>query len=342
MDCLLLKSVRGLENIKQRYNSFFKEQNCYDLTILPENKTFRRIQLSGLESDSFYHLSMIENQSSVICFLLKGNVEVEIHKGRRRIVHDIDSSNLNALIIPGSWEYRWKITPSSNISDVFVSSPLEYLSKDFKLYKIDDDDLNDIETTSDHSNLIYSTFCLDFHECNAGIEYFNNNDSKQTAGATYGGIDSMVKNTTDVMIYDNNVLMQFYKDRLLKEINNYLLSVAPSHLQKLIDDNSIVVQSMQIQHYVKNEGHYIKHVDGIDTNRILAFIWYLNDVDVGGETCFYNDTKNEIRIKPEMGKLIIFPTGYTFIHSGMTPLSNDKYILTGWIDIKNYKSSVVT
>jgi hypothetical protein len=66
-----------------------------------------------------------------------------------------------------------------------------------------------------------------------------------------------------------------------------------------------------------------------DRNRIMAFMLYLNDVEVGGETEFlYQKT----RIKPQKDRLVIWPAGYTHPHRGNPPLSNEKYIITGWIE----------
>jgi hypothetical protein len=64
--------------------------------------------------------------------------------------------------------------------------------------------------------------------------------------------------------------------------------------------------------------------------RLLTFIWYLNDVTDGGETEFING-----KIKPKTGKLLIFPSSWNYYHKGNMPLSNDKYIITGWIGIPN-------
>jgi hypothetical protein len=56
-------------------------------------------------------------------------------------------------------------------------------------------------------------------------------------------------------------------------------------------------------------------------------MWYLNDVHEGGETEFFGS----YLIKAEIGKMIIFPSDWMFPHCGKTPISNDKYVLTGWL-----------
>ena len=47
--------------------------------------------------------------------------------------------------------------------------------------------------------------------------------------------------------------------------------------------------------------------------RVLAFILYLNDVAEGGETVFLTQGR---AIKPARGRLAIFPTCHTHVHSG--------------------------
>ena len=56
---------------------------------------------------------------------------------------------------------------------------------------------------------------------------------------------------------------------------------------------------------------------------------YLNSVTEGGETEFLYQKR---RIKPQQGRLLIFPAGFTHTHRGNPPLSGNKYILTSWVE----------
>ena len=64
------------------------------------------------------------------------------------------------------------------------------------------------------------------------------------------------------------------------------------------------------------------------SRRFLSFFWYLNDVTEGGETEFLYQGK---RVDAKQGRIVIWPAGWTHLHRGNPPLSNTKYILTGWI-----------
>ena len=101
----------------------------------------------------------------------------------------------------------------------------------------------------------------------------------------------------------------------------------------------------QIQKYKQEEGGYPKwHVDqsGIDTAdpsksaRILAWLVYCNTVEDGGETEFYYLNK---KVKPEKGKIVIFPADFPFVHRGNVPIDAHKYIVTGWYRWNTLKQS---
>jgi hypothetical protein len=62
----------------------------------------------------------------------------------------------------------------------------------------------------------------------------------------------------------------------------------------------------------------------------MTFILYLNDIDEGGETEFLYYPK---RVKAKQGRLILWPAGFTHTHRGNPPLSNTKYVMTGWIEM---------
>jgi hypothetical protein len=78
--------------------------------------------------------------------------------------------------------------------------------------------------------------------------------------------------------------------------------------------------------------YYHWHVDGGPgpfSERQLVAIWYLNDVPgPGGETEF---PLQDVVIRPEQGKLVLFPPFWTHVHRGVTLERGVKYIATTWI-----------
>jgi hypothetical protein len=85
---------------------------------------------------------------------------------------------------------------------------------------------------------------------------------------------------------------------------------------------------LQIQRY--KVGDFFKwHVDSISgVDRVFAFIIYLNEND--GCTEFLNGKK----VKPEPGKIVFFPTTWTYPHRGQEIKVGTKYIITGFIVVK--------
>ena len=68
------------------------------------------------------------------------------------------------------------------------------------------------------------------------------------------------------------------------------------------------------------------------SDRQLVAIWYLNDVPgPGGETEFLNQN---VKVKPETGKLILFPPFWTHEHRGVKLQEGIKYIATTWVVFK--------
>jgi len=87
----------------------------------------------------------------------------------------------------------------------------------------------------------------------------------------------------------------------------------------------------QVQRYRPGE-YYHWHIDGGShqfSQRQLVVIWYLNDVPgPGGETEFlYQDVK----IRPEQGKMVLFPPFWTHEHRAVRVVQGVKYMATTWV-----------
>lgn len=78
--------------------------------------------------------------------------------------------------------------------------------------------------------------------------------------------------------------------------------------------------------------HHGYHADSCHGNnrRILAVLLYLNDVEIGGETVFLSQG---LTIKPVAGRIVLFPTSFSFIHAGRRPISNSKYVIINFLTV---------
>lgn len=72
------------------------------------------------------------------------------------------------------------------------------------------------------------------------------------------------------------------------------------------------------------------HFDSVDAvcERYLVLLWYLNDVEHGGETMF---TDLGLKVSPKAGRLLVFPPFWMFQHAGLPPVSGEKYILSTYL-----------
>jgi hypothetical protein len=96
----------------------------------------------------------------------------------------------------------------------------------------------------------------------------------------------------------------------------------------------LYVSQLKMQKTRPSEGYHSWHCEYTnqlqDVRTALAFMVYLNDVDEGGETEFLYQSK---RVSPRFNRFVVWPAGWTHIHRGNPPLSNDKYVITGWVSI---------
>lgn len=102
----------------------------------------------------------------------------------------------------------------------------------------------------------------------------------------------------------------------------------------LKDYSEHTIFSYKIQKTIPTGGYHIWHSENGSveySRRIGVYILFLNDVEEGGETEFLYFSK---RINAKKGRLIIFPPNFPWAHRGNPPLSNTKYIMTGWIELK--------
>ena len=184
--------------------------------------------------------------------------------------------------------------------------------------------------------------------CNDIINYFEIEETGKYEGNTGGGLRKDIKDTLDFQIPAKNEKNKLHWNKIRNLLEKELNYNVKKYVKKINDaitineensdkkykvfDKFVSYDKMQIQRYTKQKGRYIYHQDFLSIwedkkYRIITFLWYLNNVAEGGETEFWTTH----RIKPEAGKLLFFPATWTYPHRGMMPISNDKYIITGWI-----------
>ena len=191
-----------------------------------------------------------------------------------------------------------------------------------------------IEIKSQHVNFIGAWNIENNNLCDEIITLFEESRNLQKHGVTGKGKDPTAKKTTDITIAPNDL-----QNIKFKCINNYIEELHKCFvdyqtqwpfLKGLIND--VDIGSFNVQKYSKGD-HFSKiHTErsGLTTlHRVFAWMTYLNDVEDGGRTNF---THYDMKIKPEIGKTLIWPAEWTHAHSGEILNSGKKYIITGWMN----------
>lgn len=182
-------------------------------------------------------------------------------------------------------------------------------------------------------NFIGAWYLPDKNLCKKIIEFFENNKELQRKGSTSTGVNEKIKKTTDITIdpillnEKKYLIFNEYFEQLnecFKDYNNQF-PFLKTFLKK------IHIGHFNLQKYLPGD-HFSKlHSERTDLgnlHRIFAWMTYLNDVEDGGTTDFdYFDLK----IKPECGKTLIWPSEWTHAHTGSVLKSGEKYIITGWM-----------
>lgn len=171
--------------------------------------------------------------------------------------------------------------------------------------------------------------------CSEIIDFFENNQNLQKKGVVSDASNNKkVKSTTDITIRPIDL-----KDKNFKVFNNYMKELHNCYvdyqkqwpfLKSMLND--IQIPPFNIQKYNPGDHFSTVHSERTSLNtlhRLFAFMTYLNDVEDGGETHF---THYKLKIKPEIGKTIIWPAEWTHAHSGEILKSGTKYIVTGWMN----------
>tara|TARA_R100001530_G_scaffold84337_1_gene58764 strand:- start:1132 stop:1734 length:603 start_codon:yes stop_codon:yes gene_type:complete len=106
-------------------------------------------------------------------------------------------------------------------------------------------------------------------------------------------------------------------------------------INDVYDGDQFKYTSLKIQKTLPTEGYHVWHIEhgaGFENaGRVLVYSVYLNDVEEGGETEFLHFSK---RIKPKTGRIVIWPSGFPYVHRGNPPLKGEKYLLTSWMMLR--------
>lgn len=193
--------------------------------------------------------------------------------------------------------------------------------------------MNKLKEAKAHSFIFEKKQALPDFLCDDMISRFEANETDQYTGRVGSdqGSNTSLKKTTDIIVSGK----EHWKD-----VDNNLfrsLAMALKEFKELYpyfgDMSRFKDMGYNLQRYQPGE-YYHWHVDADNldlASRQLVALWYLNDVEVGGETDFVHQ---QLSITPEKGKLVLFPPFWTHQHRAAVVEKGVKYIATTWITFR--------
>lgn len=137
--------------------------------------------------------------------------------------------------------------------------------------------------------------------------------------------------TNDMINITHNA--EFLDNPIMQNIHNQfhlmLLAAAIPYARRYNIESTLYPEQFSILKYSGGQ-EYKPHADGGTTYvpRQISAVCYLNDDYDGGELEF---PYFGIKIKPEPGMLILFPSNFAYAHAALPVTSGNKYTLVTWM-----------
>tara|TARA_Y100000593_G_C4252750_1_gene308034 strand:- start:509 stop:1087 length:579 start_codon:yes stop_codon:yes gene_type:complete len=168
--------------------------------------------------------------------------------------------------------------------------------------------------------------------CDELINFFESNEKLQHDGILTSGVNKDIKDCIE-MRYDPTEYSELYNDLVVSYLEEYTKDTGYSWMDLWYYGSRWT--GAKFKKYIANVGHYNyvhQEKDGYPTlkDRLFSCLIYLNDVSTGGETIF---PLHDLSAKPETGKVIIWPSGFPYIHYATMPTSNHKYAINLWLEM---------
>mgnify|MGYP003631471072 CR=1 FL=1 len=173
--------------------------------------------------------------------------------------------------------------------------------------------------------------------CASMIEKFEKDDNKVEGSFTYSVGDQLVtrkKNNTELGMFED--MTQFFLDytcNVYEAYSNHLKNTFSEYgdpqypvYDRDITQKQIMCTGFPVQRLGKGDTYDWHHDGDLTKPYFIQVIFYLNTLqeNQGGCTEFIDGK----RVRPETGKVLIYPCSWTFPHKGGEVLYGYKYICT--------------
>jgi prolyl 4-hydroxylase len=183
------------------------------------------------------------------------------------------------------------------------------------------DDLSFYVRTYDHN--LDGALCRQMVESFASLQRFQ----KQNGRGIRAGLEESAWTELNVTRLSDPAFLSMMRSFVDRALERYNQDIA----LPIAIPNTPLLSEFVIKRY--RPGHnerFQLHFDAINfvANRYLVLLWYLNDVEDGGETEF---PMLQLRVSARAGRLLMFPPYWMYQHQGLQPISGDKYILSTYL-----------
>tara|TARA_A100001011_G_scaffold342011_1_gene375228 strand:- start:1019 stop:1615 length:597 start_codon:yes stop_codon:yes gene_type:complete len=186
------------------------------------------------------------------------------------------------------------------------------------------------------NNFIEGYYLNDLTICDKLIKLFETSDRRKVGQVGSGVVREDIKQSTDVNLFREDIEKYDEVRLYMGELSNALNLYKKKYIycdEKI--QNWGLEGHFNIQKYVPGQAFHGMHCERAGTatsKRHLVWMTFLNDVKEGGETEFFYQ---KVKIKPEKGLTLLWSADWTFMHRGLTTISENKYIITGWFEYKD-------
>lgn len=186
--------------------------------------------------------------------------------------------------------------------------------------------IDDVLTQEHCASLIEAFHCLHDNGGSYTRQTGDKVEKSQKADTAINGEELLVKTLHQPL---QLILLKTLNKHITKYVEDFETGMFPVEVQDVFP---ISQSGTKIQMTKPSEGYHTWHCENSALalkSRFLTWILYLNDIDEGGETEFIHLSE---RVAPKEGRLLICPAGWTHAHRGNPPLSDIKYVATGWME----------
>jgi len=182
---------------------------------------------------------------------------------------------------------------------------------------------------------IYDNYISDI-DCSQAINFFNQQNNFKKTVSRQAFEKAPLNEKKDLQYFGEASNLEEWIETLKPMVSNFDLALKHYENETGIKDaygiKDFKYATLKIQKTSPRGGYHVWHLEhniGLEnSHRALAYIIYLNDIEDGGETEFLNFS---LRVKAKKGRIVIFPSGFPYVHRGNPPLKNEKYIVTSWL-----------